>query len=356
MRYVRFLKTPRIVDDNKSASRPHVLCLATITSDLGDTFLPCDVQLSAELLACDVHGNEKLLVWSYVQWTGGMRSLPITLPLPKSGASISLRLKVGLTPKSTCDDYQSLADQHATSVVSAWSAPFNRSTEAPRLAERRFQLASGTLNVWEETGNSIARHLWDAGIVLSCHLDRLLSKESEMAQVLFPGRTRSALQVMELGTGCGIVGISLAQNLEDIAVVVTDLAEASDIVQRNLSQVKTAARSCIQFQKLDWHEAIPVNLNATAITFDLVLAADCTYNADSSPAFVDTISRIVHKSPSTVVAIAMKMRHPSEVVFFELMATAAFIKVSTISYPLPGDTEDAEETVDLHVYRYEGTI
>lgn len=48
----------------------------------------------------------------------------------------------------------------------------------------------------------------------------------------------------------------------------------------------------------------------------------------------------------------MKMRHSSEEVFFELMASAAFNKVRTILYPLPGDDEDAEDTVYLHVYRY----
>ncbi|KAH9860499.1 hypothetical protein J1614_011830 [Plenodomus biglobosus] len=353
MRYVRFLKTPRIVLDDKPASRPHVWCLVTITSDLGDSFLPCHVQLSAELLAGESHDNEKVLVWASVQWTQGMRSLPIRLPLPKSAiSSSSLRLKVGTASKSTCDDYQSLASQHSASVVSAWSAPFSQSLEAPRLAERRLQLASSTLCVWEETGNSIARHLWDAGILLSCHVDELLSTESELAHALFPDKTRSGLRVLELGTGCGIVGISLVQTLEDTDVIVTDLAEAHEIVARNLNHVKTAARSSIQFQELDWDEALPSNLDHTTTAFDLVVAADCTYNADSSPAFVDTISRIVNKSPSTIVAVAMKMRHSSEVVFFDLMAKAAFTKVSTMSYPLPADTKAAEETVELHMYRY----
>lgn len=64
------------------------------------------------------------------------------------------------------------------------------------------------------------------------------------------------------------------------------------------------------------------------------------------------MSRLVNRSPSTVVAVAMKMRHSSEEVFFELMASAAFNKVRTILYPLPGDDEDAEDTVYLHVYRY----
>ncbi|KAI8935966.1 hypothetical protein NX059_007470 [Plenodomus lindquistii] len=371
MRYIRFLKTPRVVCD-KSPSRPHVQCLVTVTSDLGDSFLPYNVQLTAELLACDSHHHETVLAWGFVQWTAGMRSLPIKLPLPKSsGASTPLRFKVGTTPKSTADEFQGLATEYCSSIVSAWSAPFTGSSEAPRLVERRFQMATGTLNIWEETGNSIARHLWDAGLMLSCRLEQLLSPGSELAHVLLPDRHQSSFRILELGTGCGIVGIALAQHLENTAIIVTDLAEASEIVQHNLRYVTTAAGSSVYFQELAWDGELPRTLDSTDFASDLILAADCTYNADSryasmtacaastlgrlisvSPALVDTICRLVRKSPCTMVAVAMKIRHASEVVFFELMAAAAFIKVSAITFPLPGDTTNSEETVDLHVFRY----
>jgi hypothetical protein len=52
------------------------------------------------------------------------------------------------------------------------------------------------------------------------------------------------------------------------------------------------------------------------------------------------------------VAIAMKMRHSSEDVFFDLMAAAGFKETAKFEYPLPGDTEVGEETVHLHVYQY----
>lgn len=160
MRYVRFLKTPRIVVDAKSFSRHHVVCLITITSDLGDSFLPYDIQLSAELLTYESHKKERILVWSSVQWTAGMRSLVVKLPLPHSHASSPLRLKIGAGPKSTCDEYHQLSNTDSCGVITAWSARFTLSEEAARLAERRFLMTPGTVSVWEETGNSIARHLW----------------------------------------------------------------------------------------------------------------------------------------------------------------------------------------------------
>ena len=52
----------------------------------------------------------------------------------------------------------------------------------------------------------------------------------------------------------------------------------------------------------------------------------------------------------------MKMRHSSEAVFFSLMAEAGFHETAVLAWPLPGDGEMGEETVDLHVYRYGGAI
>jgi hypothetical protein len=76
--------------------------------------------------------------------------------------------------------------------------------------------------------------------------------------------------------------------------------------------------------------------------------------ADSaiSPALVDTLSRLAEISTDVKIAIAMKMRHSSEVVFFDLMATAGFEETTKFEYPLPGDTEVGEETVHLHVYQH----
>jgi hypothetical protein len=57
-------------------------------------------------------------------------------------------------------------------------------------------------------------------------------------------------------------------------------------------------------------------------------------------------------SPEAKVAIAMKMRHSSEEIFFDLMARAGFEETAKLCYPLPGDNEVGEEVVYLHVYQY----
>ena len=157
MRYIRLVQPPRIAR-LKTSHRHELRCLATLTSDLGDSFLPHDVQLSAELLLA--HGH--VLVWRTVQWTSGMRSLSIAIPLPQALAPSSLlRVRIGAEPHKLHDEYSALAEKDACGVVSAWSAPFALHAGAEKLVERRFKLSDdSTLSIWEETGESIARHLW----------------------------------------------------------------------------------------------------------------------------------------------------------------------------------------------------
>ncbi|RMZ74188.1 UPF0665 family [Pyrenophora seminiperda CCB06] len=314
MRYIRFLKTPRIVKQ-KGTSRQHLHCLITITSDLGDSFLPYDLQLAAELLAC-AHSGEHVAVWTTVQWTGGMRCLPIALPLPNSYPPSSvLRLRVGVEPKQAHDEYAALSAQDVRGVISAWSPPFTSEAEAVKLVERRFKLPNEPIiSIWEETGESIARHLWDAGITLSCRLTDLKDPNTSLARALLPTAPACRLHFLELGTGCGIVGITLAQVFPNAKVLLTDLPLAQEIAQRNIGQTSKAFNSSLEFLELDWD--------------------------------VDLESH-----PNVIVAIAMKMRHSSEQVFFGLMQAAGFTETAKLEFPLPGDIQVGEETVYLHVYR-----
>ncbi|KAJ4347464.1 hypothetical protein N0V95_005385 [Ascochyta clinopodiicola] len=159
MRYVRFLKPPRITTD-KGTSKSHVSCLITLTSDLGDSFFPHNVELAAELLSPE--RDDEMCVWRTVQWTAGMRTLAISLPLKKSYASSPLRVRVGVEPKAQSDAFDELSHADAHGIVSAWSAEFNSpvNAEGAKLVQRRFKIGQGVVGVWEETGESIARHLW----------------------------------------------------------------------------------------------------------------------------------------------------------------------------------------------------
>lgn len=132
-------------------------------------------------------------------------------------------------------------------------------------------------------------------------------------------------------------------------VILTDLPEAEEILRKNIigACVRKHETSSLEFRVLDWDEDVPKHLEK----LDLVIAADCTYNADSSPALVKTLCSLATISPKAVIAIAMKKRHSSEDIFFDLMETAGLKSRSTRVLALPGDEECGEEEVQIYYYR-----
>lgn len=144
-----------------ASAKPHISCLITITSDLGDSFLPYDLELAAELLS--LQEAEEIAVWRTVHWKAGMRSLPITFPLTKHSKAQNFRVRVGSEANSAYDEYSKLSGEATCGTVSAWSQAFSLSaaTSSVKLVDRRFKLSNGhIISVSEETGESIARHLW----------------------------------------------------------------------------------------------------------------------------------------------------------------------------------------------------
>jgi methylase of polypeptide subunit release factors len=121
----------------------------------------------------------------------------------------------------------------------------------------------------------------DAGIGLSSHLNDLLNSDSRLAKAILPSGRPAKCQILELGSGCGIVGITIAQLLPGAQVHLTDLPEAQVIVKRNIRLAKPAEGSSLEFQTLDWDAELPPNLRLPSWPMDLVIAADCTYNSDS---------------------------------------------------------------------------
>ena len=159
--YVRFLKTPRT--QTKGTGFGVVLTVVCIMTDLGDAFLSDTVQLRATI----AHKHTQRIVHQEtVVWHAGSREVPISLgpfPLPMLKQTIIL----GIGPINNARQSGPVFTDHIPDrykmplVISGWSAPFSHPGIADKLVERRLCLGNGLqLNVWEETGNNIARHLW----------------------------------------------------------------------------------------------------------------------------------------------------------------------------------------------------
>jgi predicted nicotinamide N-methyase len=154
---------------------------------------------------------------------------------------------------------------------------------------------------------------------------------------------KEALRAVELGAGCGIVGIALAQMLPRCSVTLTDLPEVDEIVSRNIKAAHLAPGSGLDFQVLDWDEKPSDDVFRG--TVDLILVSDCTYNADSLPALVRVLGYLIDTSPRALVLVSLKRRHESEAVFFELMQAASFsiLEQTGVSLPAPYSETDSIE-------------
>ena len=161
-----------------------------------------------------------------------------------------------------------------------------------------------------------------------------------------------SITAIELGSGCGIVGIGLAQMISNYDILLTDLPDAQSILKQNVSCSSAAKGSAISACVLDWELDLPPEVSERK--HDMILVSDCTYNTDTIPALVNTLSKLTLISPKAVTYLATKVRHDSETEFFKLMNDASFAarQLSAITLPnLSSQYEGDYETVDIYEFR-----
>lgn len=156
--YIRFLKPPKLSFANYS--RATVKALVTITSDLGESIYQADTSLWVAFVSPE-NDNQTILSSPRFNWKGGMRSLWIEIErnhIPQ--VTWPTQMVVSAHSKAVVDR---LSLETIPVVVSAWSDIFdaNPTKGNSPWVMRRFELAEGiSLSIREETGESIARHVW----------------------------------------------------------------------------------------------------------------------------------------------------------------------------------------------------
>lgn len=156
MRYIRFLKPPKILGKTIAA-------LITITSDLGESFFDRDVLISASIISAAPDGEVYLR--KAFTWKAGMRSLPISFKIEDSDIDWPARMLVNMRNVRIPDHFEKhYSGIDLPNIISASSDLLdlpNGKMEASKTLERKFTpLSERQLSIWEETGESIARHIW----------------------------------------------------------------------------------------------------------------------------------------------------------------------------------------------------
>jgi hypothetical protein len=172
MHYIRFLKSPRIIG---SGNEKALVAKITIATDLGESFLAADVGICVDVVAEDgesILGPGREYVWKGRE---GMRSLEVNLPMKKVRKVDRIRMVVAVKGEAYVDSFESVLEtggkevDNEGGVVTVRSMDIDGYTGYPigtGLAERVFSSSIRNdvkeIHIWEETGESIARHVWYA--------------------------------------------------------------------------------------------------------------------------------------------------------------------------------------------------
>ncbi|KAJ4509631.1 hypothetical protein HRR83_007054 [Exophiala dermatitidis] len=345
--YIRFLRTPQTQAGKKTVD---IAAVVAVTTDLGDAYYSQDVDLAVEVVEANrPHG---ILHSEVVHWQASSRALRFTVNCPGKYASRPARLHV-TTHETTAASTSSAVPR----ILDVWSDAFVLADKqrAEPIVERQLLLPNKRLlRMWEETGDSIARHVWDAGLGFLMYFSQALFSVpvegmSQTAALLKTSKVRR-LKVLELGAGCGTVGIALAQ-LVKCDMLLTDLDDSQEILASNIRCASPLAGSTIQSQVLDWSTGVDDSTNAN---YDLVLVSDCIYNPDSSLHLVETLRQLATRTPDVLILVGFKRRHEADTIFFDRMQQTSFVIVEQMNIPLPHTVTEYDAdipTSEFYTYR-----
>lgn len=313
--HIRFFKSPTVNQKTQEIS-----CVVTISNDLGEIFYYGNCEVLVNLYVTT--GTGRILIdTSQHIWTPGMRAFTCTKSLNglstkarKPPKSSSLVLEV-LVPQESAVDL--LYDEETPRFIPLYSLEFSPTTQTDEQKVCARQMEFG-LKIYEECQESIARHLWDAGITLVEHLAK---GDTDLVAELDKFDIKS---VLELGAGCGYVGLAFGHYYsakKSAKLLLTDLPEAEAICSRNIEANRPLKSSSLkpEFKVADWEDE-----NETLGHWDLILVSDCTYNPDSYEPLLKVIKRVMDSK--SVLLLAHKHRHAKEASMFEMLEQAVQVK------------------------------
>jgi hypothetical protein len=374
MHYIKLLRPPNVGDGQSTVD----LVLA-ITTDLYDAYLAPPQPLKLSILglpAVPQNGDEapakpvNLTPTSHPVWKAGMRVLKVDLRLPAGQPLQTLQIRpldrslVALTTEDIKNAEQGVIIPVYVDLPQPQGEIQHVSFRSLRLAGNLPAGASpDLLQVEEDLGESMARHVWDGGLAAVCLLADLCQLPSPASRIGATFVQERQLNILELGCGIGTLGLGAAHILSSQArdtsaegrpyILMTDLADAEARARANIARFAGRPGADpdrdvrIDFESLDWAEGEHGRFGDQVIAraWDVVAVSDCTYNSDTLPMLVKTLSAVHAHSvrglgkdkPAdmyTKFFVGTKPRHSSENAVFELLKKDGWVQIEQTSFPL----------------------
>lgn len=315
----------------------------SVTNDLGEQFYYGDVELTVQaryFIQNSPTAKHEVINITTIPWTRGKRSVDVKIPFsmrdaPAGGyvalhASVDPKAKMvdamnyGKIPTETLIEetfegldtsfFKTCDDTSCGEIAGPWFlATMTNLLQVPKTIEElplkgEYMAIREIQNVllYEEMSGTIARHLWDAGVMVNCWDVDELAKFMSLGDKQFT--TSSKINILELGTGIGLVAVHLTKAMKRATVLATDLEDAEEICNQNINLNGVGKR--VKFSELDWESP-----TSTGIKWDVIIITDCIYN----PLYFEPLINVLKKEsgPETHVVLAHKFREPySESQFF----------------------------------------
>ncbi len=213
MHYIRLLRPPAIEQVGPKRTLKVVL---TITTDLGDSFLsmPEPVELSVlgintalteglhTLVPVPLAGRERIV------WRPGHRVLKLELPLPANPIT-TIQIRPAAKQLAALSTDAIFSGDHGL-VVPVYADLPTHGRDVSHVSFRSIRISSrvasveALVQVEEDIGESIARHIWDAGMAavsLFSYLSLRSSTADRMKALLTIMEERHPVSILELGCG-----------------------------------------------------------------------------------------------------------------------------------------------------------
>jgi len=162
MHYIRFLKTPILIISRKGSAS--LKALITITTDLAESLFPEYVKLRVCILTLRPKHVGHSALQQEIYWNAGDRKILIDISVPRE--MIDMRMKIFvLAANETYRFFGSHRGELIMPVIVPVMSGFVDCREGKLSSGNRVQryidMTNGKrIHVWEDTGESIARHVW----------------------------------------------------------------------------------------------------------------------------------------------------------------------------------------------------
>jgi 2-polyprenyl-3-methyl-5-hydroxy-6-metoxy-1,4-benzoquinol methylase len=339
MNFVRFVKTPRVdvstakksnvKGNTKKPSNLQLSMILTITSDFspfaGTTDLRCQLLSS----------SDTLLAEQQAQWTDTLREIKVGIPITstlREGRVVVYPSHNGSREGGSGGFLARFLGGRSSHIVGVEVATFLLNTSARiDTVYRQFYTSQGQLRIAEQAGETIIRHVWDAGIILSAAIacDPVSDLPDKLQHLLHSAfEAARPVRILELGTGVGILGICIAAASPNARVVVTDLEDAQFLVEENIrlnTPQHIHLKQNVSFRILDW-ECQPFPKWTQTEQFDLIVMTDVTYNTATFIALANTLEHILRTgSKGAKILCCGKRRHDEEEGFWRIVHERGFV-------------------------------